>query len=203
MVAPRDSKSRGFATAAVIVLFAVLLAGAVLVRVSGDVGTPAEQEAISSSAESEPQNDVFSGRLAAGHPAPEFALADLSGNPVRLSDFAGRPVLVNFWATWCGPCKVEMPIIEAAFQTHRQDGLAVLAIAVDDSADAVQRFFGELELTFQPLLDDGTGSRAYQVFGLPTSYFIAADGNIAAVHTGLLTEERIDAYLAQMQLGGQ
>jgi thiol-disulfide isomerase/thioredoxin len=199
MAPPPEGKSIGFAKIAVIALFVIMLAGAVLVRVLGDADAPVTTEVVGSSDESALPDGASTGRLSAGSIAPDFALSDLRGNQVRLSDLAGRPVLINFWATWCGPCEVEMPIIEAAFQAHREDELAVLAIAVDDNPDAVQRFFDERALTFHPLLDDGTGSRAYQVFGLPTSYFVAADGKIAAVHMGLLTEDKIETYLAQTQ----
>jgi len=173
--------------------------GAVLVRVLGDTGAPATLGTINPSEESVAGETPSTGQLRAGIIAPDFELSDLNGNQVRLSDFSGRPVLINFWATWCGPCEVEMPIIEAAFQAHGKDGLAVLAIAVDDSPASVQRFFDERELSFHPLLDDGTVSRVYQVFGLPTSYFVAADGKIAAVHMGLLTEDRFEAYFEQTQ----
>ena len=95
-----------------------------------------------------------------------------------------------------------MPIIEDAYRAHQSDGLAVLAVAVDDNPDSVRRFFAERELTFLPLLDDGSVSRTYGVFGLPTSYFVAADGRIASFHMGPLTKDRIEGYLAQTQTGG-
>ncbi len=106
--------------------------------------------------------------------------------------------MINFWASWCGPCEVEMPAIQAAYQAHQEDGLVVLAVAVDDSVKNVQRFFDEHDLTIWPLMDDGNVSRAYQVFGLPTSYFVGPDGKIAAVHTGPLTEGKINQYLSTL-----
>jgi peroxiredoxin len=201
MAPPPESKSISFSSVLVTALLAILLVGAVLVRVLGDADAPVTLDANSTFEESAALEAPSTGQLRAGNTAPDFELSDLNGNPVRLSDFSGRPVLINFWSTWCGPCEVEMPIIEAAFQAHQKDGLAVLAIAVDDNPDAVRRFFDERGLTFHPLLDDGIGSRTYQVFGLPTSYFVAADGKIAAVHMGLLTEDRIEAYFAQTQMG--
>ena len=106
-------------------------------------------------------------------------------------------MLINFWATWCGPCEIEMPAIEAAYKDHQEDGLTVLAVAVDDSANNVRRFFEKHRLTFRPLMDDGEVARAYQVFGLPTSFFVGPDGIITDVHTGMLTESKIEEYLAR------
>jgi peroxiredoxin len=90
-----------------------------------------------------------------------------------------------------------MPTIQTAFEKHQADGLMVLAIAVDDDRDDVQRFFDKYDLTFQPLLDDGTVASMYQVFGLPTSFFINADGEIVATHIGVLTARALEDYLAQ------
>jgi len=133
-------------------------------------------------------------------PAPDFTLPDPGGNPVSLSEWRGRPVLINFWATWCGPCEVEMPTIQAAYEKHQADGLIVLAVAVEDNADDVRRFFDSYGLTFQPVLDDGTTARSYAVFGLPTSFFVDAEGQIVATHTGVLTARALEDYLAQTMM---
>jgi thiol-disulfide isomerase/thioredoxin len=185
-------------------LIIVLLAGAVLVRLVGDDVSVATVVA-TTEAPAQVTDDETSAAKAASGPlrqgvvAPDFTLADLDGRPIRLSDWQGRPVLINFWATWCGPCQVEMPTIQAAYDAHQKDGLVVLAVAVDDSAKNVRSFFEKRDLTLQPLMDDGTVSSIYQVFGLPTSYFVGADGKITAVHTGLLTEDKIEQYLARNQ----
>jgi peroxiredoxin len=202
MAPPTESRSVGFGSILVIVLVAAMLGGAVLVRILGDADPPPAPAASDAPRQSATTATASGGRLEVAKVAPDFNLADLDGNQVRLSDYAGRPVLINFWATWCGPCEIEMPIIEDAYQAHQSDELAVLAVAVDDNPDSVRRFFAERELTFLPLLDDGSVLRMYQVFGLPTSYFVAADGRIAAVHMGLLTEDRLEGYLAQAQTGG-
>jgi peroxiredoxin len=88
-----------------------------------------------------------------------------------------------------------MPAIQEAFDAHQEDGLVVLAVAVDDSAKNVRGFFERHELRFQPLMDDGTASRLYQVFGLPTSVFVASSGQISAIHMGMLTQEDIADYM--------
>jgi peroxiredoxin len=194
------SPSRQVSVTGVLVcgLVIVLVAGAVLVRLTGDGGSPASlgvtDSAIDVSA------DASGGPPRVGFAAPDFALIGLDGQSVSLSEWRGRPVLINFWATWCGPCEVEMPTIQAAYEAHQENGLMVLAIAVDDSAENVQRFFDEHDLTFQPLMDDGNVSRVYQVFGLPTSFFVGSDGKIGAVHTGLLTGGKINDYLTNLNL---
>ncbi len=150
--------------------------------------------------DSEPSSvtlDSSGGSSATRRPAPDFTLPDPGGNPLSLSEWRGRPMLINFWATWCGPCEIEMPTIQAAYEKHQTDGLVVLAVAVEDNAADVQRFFERYGLTFQPLLDDGATARSYAVFGLPTSFFVDAEGQIVATHTGVLTERALEDYLAQ------
>jgi peroxiredoxin len=188
----------------VLALIIILLAGGVLVRLVGEAD-PLAPAGDRSAVENASATENIGSEAPAGPPqvgtiAPDFALTDLDGQPAKLSDWRGQPVLLNFWATWCGPCEVEMPTIQTAYQHHQDDGLVVLAVAVDDSVTNVQRFFEKHNLTIKPLVDDGTASRVFQVFGLPTSYFIGPDGKIAAVHTGLLTENTIEEYLAKTQV---
>jgi len=194
------SKSANLTGFLVLALIIILLGGAVLVRLIGDdvsdVTTETPNQFKETAEDDARAAEVSSGPIRRGAVAPDFQLKDLDGQSVRLSDWRGRPVLINFWATWCGPCEVEMPAIQAAYDAHQEEGLVVLAIAVDDSAKNVQGFFERHGLTFQSLMDDGTVSSAYQVFGLPTSYFVGSDGVITAVHTGPLTEDEIEEYLA-------
>ena len=135
-----------------------------------------------------------------GDMAHAFTLSDLEGNEVALSDFQGRPVLINFWATWCAPCRLEMPEIQKAFETHQDAGLAVLALNYDEQADDVGKFFyDELGLTFTPLLDEGAQvAEAYGAVGLPATFFIDPEGVVSNIHRGILTEAQIDAYLSEM-----
>ena len=133
-----------------------------------------------------------------GDPAPDFELIEAgSGNMLRLSDFRGRPVLVNFWATWCAPCRTEMPALEEAAATYRDAGLQVLAVNFGESQPAVLAFAGELSLQLPLLLDsDGAVQQSYRVPGYPSSYFIDRQGRVAAVHLGILTEDQLSARLA-------
>ena len=133
-----------------------------------------------------------------GDPAPDFELVEAgTGKKQRLSDFRGRPVLVNFWATWCAPCRIEMPALEKAATTYRNAGLQVLAVNFGESQPAVLAFAAELGLQLPLLLDsDGAVQASYRVPGYPSSYFIDRQGRVAAVHLGILTEDQLVARLS-------
>ncbi|HEX9900201.1 MAG TPA: TlpA disulfide reductase family protein [Candidatus Methylomirabilis sp.] len=118
--------------------------------------------------------------------APEFALADLMGSRVRLSDHRGHVVLVNFWATWCPPCRAEMPSMEKLYQAYRDRGLVILAISGDRAGtQVVESFVEELGLTFLIVLDPaGEVFAQYGVRGLPTSYLLDRRGRIVSAEAG-------------------
>lgn len=121
-----------------------------------------------------------------GFSAPDFELRTLSGEPIRLSDLVGKPVIINFWATWCAPCQVEMPAFEAAHQKYNQD-LIILAVnsTIQDDASQVEDFVRARDLTFPILLDpNGTATRAYQVRALPTTIMVNRNGMITNVVMG-------------------
>lgn len=160
-------------------------------------GNPAAPAATTSGASVE---TAAGGRvgLAVGDIAPDFTLRDaVTGQEVTLSDYRGRPVLVNFWATWCAPCRLEMPFIEAAYQGHRDEGLAVLAVDADEPQQAVVAFGKELGLSFNLLLDPGSKVQdLYRIRGYPSSYFVAPDATLAAIHVGVMTEGQVAENLA-------
>jgi peroxiredoxin len=118
--------------------------------------------------------------------APDFILPDLDGTPIRLSDHRGKVVLLNFWATWCPPCRAEMPSMEKLYQAYRERGLAILAISNDLSGrSAVEPFVRERGLTFPILLNPEAGVFAqYGVRGLPTSYVLDRRGRIVSGEIG-------------------
>jgi peroxiredoxin len=118
--------------------------------------------------------------------APEFALADLSGNRVRLSDHRGRVVLLNFWATWCPPCRAEMPSMERLYQAYRDRRFAILAISGDRGGKAVvESFVQERGVTFPILLDPANEVFAqYGVRGLPSSFLLDRQGKIVSAEAG-------------------
>jgi len=127
--------------------------------------------------------------------APDFTLTDLDGNSVSLSDYSGTPVLINFWATWCPPCRSELPLIQQ-YQDKYGDEFVVLAVDGGETAEDVQSFVDAQGYTMKFLLDpDFVVAELYQVRGFPTSLFIDANGAIQKVHIGELTEPMIIAYL--------
>ena len=146
-------------------------------------------------------NQLESGSLGGyqvGDVAPDFVLSDLEGNAVNLSDFRGKPVILNFWATWCAPCRVEMPEFQTAFENNQDIGLEILAVNRDETRAQVVEFFDEFGLTFTPLLDQGAlVAEQYQVFNMPTTYFLNAEGVVTAVHRGPLVSSQLEGYLEQ------
>ena len=140
------------------------------------------------------------GPLQVGDRPYEFALQDLQGNTQNLSAFVGRPIIVNFWATWCGPCRIEMPELQAVLEEHEDQCLVILALDQDESAGEVQDYFSELGLTFTPLLDDDNDTaQNYGLQGtLPSTVFINPDGEISVIHRGEMTRGQIDTFLAEI-----
>jgi thiol-disulfide isomerase/thioredoxin len=135
-----------------------------------------------------------------GAKAPDFELDELTGNQFSFSMNAGKIIVLNFWATWCAPCRYEMPLFERYSKTY-PDELAVLAVNMQESESDIQKFTNELGLTFPILLDsDGLVSRLYRVQGLPTTYFIDPEGRISFIHIGTISETQIEDYLMKIGL---
>jgi peroxiredoxin len=118
--------------------------------------------------------------------APDFSLPDSDGNVRRLSSFRGRVVLLNFWATWCQPCRAEMPSLEALYQGYKHQGFEVLAISSDvQGVEVVQPFVAQHHLTFSTLFDTTTHvTRTYGVTTLPTTYVLDREGRLVTVEIG-------------------
>ncbi len=137
-----------------------------------------------------------------GSPAPNFALKDLDGNMIYLEETLGKVVLLNFWATWCGPCRVEMPFFERTYAEFKDEDFVVLAVDFDEPIEAVRAFKEELNLNFPILLDPGGEvQRTYRVLGYPTSVLIDREGLIHAIHVGIMTEAQLDDYLGELGVG--
>lgn len=120
----------------------------------------------------------------------DFTLEDLKGNKVTLSELKGKKVFLNFWASWCGPCKAEMPDIEKLYQEAKDSDLVILAVNVGEDKKTVQKFIDDNKYSFPVLLDTtGEVSQLYQVSGIPTTYFINSGGFLADGANGSIPYE--------------
>jgi cytochrome c biogenesis protein CcmG, thiol:disulfide interchange protein DsbE len=132
-----------------------------------------------------------------GQPAPDFALADLDGKPVRLADLRGRPVIVNFWASWCGPCIEEFPLLQAAATRHRADGLAVIGIVYRDNSEAARAFMTRMGATWPTAMDPGDQvAQRFGIYGPPETFFIDRNGVVRGRQIGQLSASDLDRQLA-------
>jgi thiol-disulfide isomerase/thioredoxin len=112
-------------------------------------------------------------------PAPSFELKDLSGKTVSLASLRGRTVMLDFWATWCGPCRISIPLLQSFYQKHKDEGLVVLGINMDEEASEVYPFVKHFGMTYPVLYGAGTSvPDLYRVEGLPTFVFIDAQGRV-------------------------
>ncbi len=168
-----------------VLAFAVVIAGASLLynNLSGQV-----QVGLATTPQ---ETDAASGTEAAPQAAPDFTFYDAEGTASKLSDFRGKPVILNFWASWCGPCKMEMPDLEKAYQEYGEQ----IHFLMVDQADGVQEtvekasaFIAQQGYTFPVYFDsDLEGAYAYGVTGIPVTYFIDAEGNFAAYYSGAMS----------------
>ncbi len=176
-----------------LVIALCLAAGALAVAPRVDLGVRAP------SAGPGPSVAIVAGSPLLGRPAPDFTLPDLDGQLVSLSDYRGRPVLLNFWASWCEPCKIEFPLFQAAREQHAAEGLEILGIIHDDSADAAAAFVEEEGSGWPALLDaDDAVWNAYAGLGLPTTFFIDREGIVRAISFGPPLSGTLDDQLAKI-----
>jgi cytochrome c biogenesis protein CcmG/thiol:disulfide interchange protein DsbE len=132
-----------------------------------------------------------------GSMAPDFALTDLDGNPIRLSDLRGRPVVLNFWASWCGPCVEEFPLLRDAAERHAADGLVVIGVVFQDRSAAARDFMARNGGTWQVAMDPGERvASAYGILGPPETYFIDREGIIEARHIGQFSASSLESKVA-------
>jgi len=130
--------------------------------------------------------------------APNFETVTETGETIKLADLRGQVVLLNFWATWCGPCRIEMPEFETAYQERKADGFTILAVNNQETVEDVVGFREEMGVTFPMLMDEnGDLQKQYGVFSYPSTYIIDREGVIIARHFGPLTAEQIQELLNQ------
>jgi thiol-disulfide isomerase/thioredoxin len=133
-------------------------------------------------------------------PAPDFSLKDADGKVVKLSDYKGKVVLLNFWATWCGPCKIEIPWFIEFEQNHRDKGFAVLGVAMDEEGWAVVKpYVTDHKVNYRMVIGDDMTAQMYGgVDSLPTSFLIDREGRTAAVHVGLVSKKVYQDDITQL-----
>lgn len=128
---------------------------------------------------------LFTATANAADAAPDFALKNIAGGNVRLSELRGEVVLLNFWASWCGPCRQEMPILDTLHQRYNKLGFSVIGVNVDKDPALADKILKDIPVTFPILLDDtGTVSNSFNVSAMPTSVLIDRDGNMRYLHKG-------------------
>jgi cytochrome c biogenesis protein CcmG/thiol:disulfide interchange protein DsbE len=129
-----------------------------------------------------------------GEIAPDIAATDLDGHPIHLTDLRGRPVIVNFWASWCVPCRQEMPLLRDELARHTADGLAIVGVIYKDTADPARDFAKSFGATWPSALDpDGSIAKAYRVVAPPQSYFIDRAGVLRSIQIGEVQQTDFDA----------
>lgn len=131
--------------------------------------------------------------------APDFTVLDIDGNEVSLSDFSGKPLVLNFWATWCGPCRSEFPAYEDAYREFGEDAAFVMINLTDgqqDTVDSVKTFVSDNGYTFPVYFDTSLdAAMSYGAFSIPLSVFVDTDGAVVAAHRGAMTKDTLYAYI--------
>jgi len=152
--------------------------------------------------EEAPKENILTASPLVGKQAPDFTLPALDGAEVSLSQFRGQPVLINFWASWCIPCREEMPELVRAYEAHKAEGFIILGVNLthEDTLSDAQAFAKEFSISFPVLLDeDGTVSgKLYIIPGIPTSIFIDRDGLLKRIQVGKMTGQQIDRYVREI-----
>jgi peroxiredoxin len=132
-------------------------------------------------------------------PAPDLSLSDLNGNLVSLDDFRGDVILVNNWATWCPPCRQEMPEFQSYYEDHLDEGFRIVAVEAGQPAEEVQAFANELGLSFTILLDpENISLTTFQNSSLPNTWVIDRKGNLRLAWLGAINEDTLDEYVTPL-----
>ncbi len=132
--------------------------------------------------------------------APDFALKDVNGQTVRLADYRGKVVLLDFWATWCGPCKIEIPWFKEFERQNKDKGFAVIGVAMDDEGwDVVKPFAKDLEINYRLVAGNDAVTEQYGgIEALPTTFLIDRNGRIASVHVGLSSKSDFENGIQEL-----
>jgi peroxiredoxin len=139
-------------------------------------------------------------KVAVGEQAPDFALVDMQGNKHQLSEYRGQGVFLNFWGTWCPPCKKEMPYINNQYHQYKDKGVQVLTVDIQESKLAVNQFADRLKLDFPIMIDtDKEVMNTYGIDPLPATFLIDKNGKVVKYYTGELTEEKIREFMEKIK----
>ncbi|MBV8172835.1 MAG: TlpA family protein disulfide reductase [Candidatus Eremiobacteraeota bacterium] len=147
-----------------------------------------------------PTHGGAQGRAAVDQPAPSFSLKDVDGTQVTLAQFKGKPVFINAFATWCPPCKQELPGIVKAYPQYK-DRIVFIGIDEQEDAELVIPFLTRFGITYRVLLDPGAFTEAYQVDSLPWSFFIDSNGIVRKISRGFMSPEQLKDNLAAIDKG--
>jgi thiol-disulfide isomerase/thioredoxin len=144
-----------------------------------------------------PSSDLSAIPVKVNYPAPELSLTELKGSPTSLADYRGKVVLVNLWATWCPPCKEEMPALETFYRKHKENGFSVVAVNDGDPDADVSQFVKDYGLTFPVWLDPtyNATERAFKTLNLPSSYVINRDGQVVLSWVGGVNQQTLEKYV--------
>ena len=196
----REYAGPGFTFGIAALVVAVVGFGIWFLEIRGDGGGVEAEPGIGVVALAESLNPTGEAPAAeVGRAAPAFRLRSLDGSVAELTDFRGRYVLLNFWASWCGPCRGETPALQAFFE-RQSPGLVVVGVNQQETAATAQEFTDQFAVTYPIALDaDGQVSGAYRVStGLPVSFLIDPDGVIQRVHLGALTDRDLAEVAAEL-----
>ncbi len=131
--------------------------------------------------------------------APELPLEDLEGNPVSLDDYLGQVVLVNLWATWCPPCREEMPTLQAFYEKYKDDGFVLVAINQEEPRDVVAPFVQEFGLTFPVWIDlEYLAEREFDTMNLPSSYVVDRNGQVRLMWIGGISKKNLEKFVPDL-----
>ena len=183
----RDSRKKALARQNLIMVIVGI--GLVLIAVAVFLALPSAQVEVQ-------QTGSSAVPIAVNFPAPDVQLTDLNNQPVALADYKGQVILYNAWATWCPPCKEEMPTLEAYYQDHKDSGFVIVAIEDGEPASEVAAFAKDYHLSF-PVWPDAkwVASTAFKTSGLPTSFVIDRGGTVRLTWTGAITRDKLDKYV--------
>jgi len=137
-----------------------------------------------------------------GKPAPDFSLILFDGRTIRLSDFRGKAVFLDFWASWCPPCRAEARLLEASWKRHRGEDVVFLGINMQDREEPARAFLREFDITYANGIDAGNRiAIGYGIWGIPETFFVDRNGRITYKHIGALDEELIHAKIEEARQG--